>query len=317
MHQEKNESEKIQTIIGNSNQEDIEDSFLQLEKTDLEIDPGFFTFDEKNEAQNINLNQEKIEDKNNALVQRDEDNKGKANQKEIEDYYNEQVKKECKLYKEMFTFNQKNDAKENNDEENKSEILEVKSTGVDSMIAEEKKSIVLKGKDNVRDIIKKSGETNNYFSSEKKALNSAVNQNQNKELNLGSSPNQPEKSSNENIIFIIPEKEKIYDSESILIGNKIKRGSESQVQNELLEEDEYNDYDIKFNKDDSLYDMINSQDNEVPESQIIKSSMTTSNRKRFNTILPNRVNESDFLTRGHVSSSRIYQKTSYTSSAFP
>ena len=169
MNQEKNDSEKTKTIIDNSNQEEIEDKFNELGKTDLEIDEELFTFDQNNEDQKNNANQEKIEDKKNALSQKDEDNKGKANQEEIEDSYNEQVKKNSDFYKEIYTYNQKKEDKESNAEKNKSEIPEAKSTGEGSMIAEEKKSfVVLKGKDNVKDIIKNPGETKNNFSSDKK-----------------------------------------------------------------------------------------------------------------------------------------------------
>ena len=309
MNKEKNDSEKTKAILCNSNQDEIEDKYNELGKTDLEIDEDLFTFDQNNEAQRSNFNQEKIGDKNNALEQKDEaneDNKENANQEEIEDSYNGRVRKDSDFYKEINSYK----AKENNTEENKSEILEVKSTGEGSMIVEEKNSIVvLKREDNVKDIIKNPGETNNNFSSEKNVLNSFDNKNKNKELNSGSSPNQSEKPNNGNII-LIPEEENNYDSENNLIGNKIKR------ENELSEEEEYNNHGIEFNKDNSLYDMIKSYDEDITENQIINSTMTSSNRKRFNTELSKRVNESDFLTRGHVSSG-LYQHTCYTNSILP
>ena len=137
-------------------------------------------------------------------------------------------------------------------------------------------------------------------------MNSSDNQNQNKELYSGSSQYQPEKSNNENVMFLSKEGNN-YDSKSILIGNKIKRGSESPEQSESSEGEENNDCPIEFN---------NCQGDEITESQINKSCMTSSNRKRFNKKLPERVNESDFLTRDHVSSG-LYKTTCNSNSAFP
>ena len=312
---EKNESEIEQNNIDNSNQEKIDDVIDELRKKRVsEFERDLNTFDQNDEAQKSNINQEKMEEENHTLSQKDEANKDNDNQGENEDSYNELVNnRDCNIKEEYYIFDQKNEAKESNTEEkkNESENIEIKSTGVGSIIEEEKKEIVEKHKI----IPKNPGETSPNFSSEKKALNSSDNQNQNKELYSGSSQYQPEKSNNENAMFFSKEGNN-YDSESILIGNKIKRGSESPAQSESSEGEENNDCPNEFNKDNSLLDMINCQGDEITESQINKSCMTASNRKRFNKKLLGRVNESDFLTRDHVSSG-LYKTTCNSNSAFP
>ena len=60
MNKEKNDSEKAKAILCNSNQDEIEDKYNELGKTDLEIDEDLFTFDQNNEAQRSNFNQENI-----------------------------------------------------------------------------------------------------------------------------------------------------------------------------------------------------------------------------------------------------------------
>lgn len=313
--QEKNYSEKTKAIIDNSNQEELEARYDDLiGKKYSEFEEDFLTFDQNNETQKSNPNQENIEEKNNALAQKDEANKGNSNQEEIENCIEDQVKKNNEFYKDY----DQEEVKGKNAEENKSEISEAKSTGEGSIIVEEKKSVVVvKGEDYAKIIIKNPGETKNNFSSEKIALNSSDNQIQSKELNSGASPKQPEKPSNENMALYQKE-ENNYDSESCLIGNKIKRESESQEQSESSEEKENNSYssDIESNKDNSSYDMTNSDGDDLTENQINESTKTSSNRKRFNTELPKRVNESDSLTRDHDSFG-LYQQTCYTESSIP
>ena len=303
-NKEKNDSEKAKAIIGNSNQEEIEKSIIELTGKDSDFEEDFFSLVQNNETQKSNPNQENIEEKNNALAQKDEANKDNSNQEEIEKCYDEQVK-DNEFCKELSNLKQEKKAEE---------ISEAKSTGEDSMIVEEKKSVVvLKGKENL-----KFGEAKNNFSSEKKALNSSDNQIQSKELNSGASPKQPEKPSNENMALYQKE-ENNYDSESCLIGNKIKRESESQEQSESSEEKENNSYssDNESNKDNnSSHDMANSDGDDLTENQINESTKTASNRKRFNTELPQRVNESDSLTRDHDSFG-LYQQTCYTESSIP
>ena len=71
------------------------------------------------------------------------------------------------------------------------------------------------------------------------------------------------------------------------------------------------------NKDNnSSHDMVNSNGDDLTENQINESTKTASNRKRFNTELPQRVNESDSLTRDHDSFG-LYQQTCYTDSSIP
>jgi len=73
---------------------------------------------------------------------------------------------------------------------------------------------------------------------------------------------------------------------------------------------------IESNKDNSSHDMTNSDGDDLTENQINESTKTASNRKRFNTELPQRVNESDSLTRDHDSFG-LYQQTCYTESSIP
>jgi len=317
--QEKNDSEKAKAITDNSNQEELEDKYdLLMGKKDSEFEEDYLTFDQNKETQKNNPNQENNEEKNNALAQKDKANKDNSNQEEIENCIEDRVKKNNEFYKEVYTYNQEKEVKGKNAEENKSEISEAKSTGEDSMIVEEKKSVVVvKGEENFEVINKNPGETKNNFSFEKKALNSSDNQIQNKELNLGASPKQPGKPNNENMTFY-HEEENNYDSESCFIGNKIKRENDSQEQSESSEKVENNsDYSgIESNKDNSSHDMTNSDGDDLTENQINESTKTASNRKRFNTELPQRVNESDSLTRDHDSFG-LYQQTCYTESSIP
>ena len=135
----------------------------------------------------------------------------------ISDRYDELgEKEECPLADDMLDLEQKIESIKNNSEINKSELLEIRTTGVDSIIEKDKKQEVKS-----IDLKEKEKELKIKLTPLEKALCSFDNQGESKDLNSGSSPNQPKISKNGNIIFI-PEEESKYISESILVGKKTK-----------------------------------------------------------------------------------------------
>lgn len=301
MDEDKNKLENTQNLLENDNQDEIEAQYHDLElNKDRSFEEELNNFDDPNDETKKNPNnQEEFDDKYNVsgkkedssysekmlpFDQKNEVKRNHDNQEEKDEQYNELAKKDCPFEKVISNLEKKFDDEINEVKKNKSEVPEIKSTGVDSTIEEKKnimkKVIDLEEKNKVKNIIKNTGDANI------KSLNSSTYQNQKKGLNLESSPNQPEKLINENII-LIPEIKTNFDSESILIGNKIKRENESQVQD-------------KTPKEDLLSKCIG---DEIPENQINNYIRVISNRARHN--IPNspqEESESVFLTRNHVSS---------------
>jgi hypothetical protein len=223
-------------------------------------------------------------------------------------------KEECPLADEILDLEQKIESIKNNSEINKSEFLEIRTTGVDSLIEKDKKqevkSIDLKEKEKEKELKIK-------LTPLEKALCSFDNQGESKDLNSGSSPNQPKKSKNGNIIFI-PEEESKYISESILVGKKTKRENDLQEENNTSEEEKFND----FGYLEDLFNNMNNGEGEVDErlDEHFNFSEINCNIIRYNSNYSPHIedieDESEFLARNQVSFG-TYLQTCYSNSTSP
>lgn len=237
-----------------------------------------------------------------------------SNHEGISDKFDELGPKESALADEMQDFEKKVESKKDNTEDNKSEIIENRSTGIESLTEKgknpEHKKIHLKDKDKDKDDIDKNHEeAKNNLALEDKPLCSFDIPNQSKGLNSGSFSN-TEKSDNQNII-LIPEEEIKYDSENNLIGKKINRENELQEKNRIAEEEEFNDY-FGLDIDDYFNDLNNRDegDDERLDNSLFNIAEISCNNMRYNTnYSPHIENESEFLSIGSVLF-RIYQQNS-------
>ena len=227
-----------------------------------------------------------------------------SNHEEISDRYDDFGEKECPLADEMLNLEQKDKAKNENSEVR--EILENKSTGVDSMIKQDKSeehiNIDLKKKDSCKDFSKNSGEIKIKLTQEEKSSCTFDVLDHEKDLNSEPSSNQPKKSNNENVI-LIPEEENNNYSENILIGKKTNRENELQEERKPLEEVEFNNYDYL---EDLYNDMTyrDGEDGDRLESSLINFAEINCNIIRYNSGYSPHIediqDEPEFLTRDHA-----------------